>query len=282
VLLAAQLLLIARLITQRAQRRRVETALRNSEGTLRISYKRIRDLATRLINVQEKTRADIARDLHDDVCQELVALSLGIRRLRGSRGGIQEPRLQGSLTALEEWALSVADAVRQLSHELHPQTLGLLGLGSALKAYCSEVRKRHDVAVTFVSYGDFKQIRPDLAVGLFRITQEAVRNAINHGAGHQIAVSVSRSGQDIELMVTDDGKGFDVAAARLRGSGLGLITIEERAHAVGGVVRVSSQPGEGTTLYVRVPAGDTQIGEAQAGDDQAFDSTDPALRAASL
>jgi signal transduction histidine kinase len=278
-LLSAQLLLITGLVTQRARRRRVETALRTSEGTLRVSYKRIRDLATRLINVQEKTRADIARDLHDDVCQELVALSLGIRRLRGSRGGIQEPRLQGSLTALEEWALSVADAVRQLSHELHPQTLGLLGLGSALKAYCSEVRKRHDVAVTFVSYGDFKQIRPDLAVSLFRITQEAVRNAITHGAGRQIAVSVSRSGRDIEMMVTDDGKGFDVATAR--GSGLGLITIEERAHAAGGIVRVSSQPGEGTTLYVRVPADDTQPDGGQAGDEQAFDS-DPALRAASI
>ena len=262
VLLSGQLLLIARLVTQRARRRRVETALRTSEGTLRTSYKRIRDLATRLIDVQEKTRADIARDLHDDVCQELVALSLGIRRLRGARGSIQEARLQGSLTALEEWALSVADAVRQLSHELHPQTLGLLGLGSALKAHCSEVRKRHDVALTFASYGEFKQIRPDLAVTLFRITQEAVRNAISHGAGRQIAVSVARSGRDIELMVTDDGKGFDVAAARQRGSGLGLITIEERAHAVGGVVRVTSQPGEGTILYVRVPAGDDQAVEA--------------------
>jgi signal transduction histidine kinase len=262
VLLSAQLLLIAGLVTQRARRRGVETALRTSEGTLRTSYRRIRDLATRLINVQEQTRADIARDLHDDVCQELVALSLGIRRLRGARGGIQEPRLQGSLTALEEWALSVADAVRQLSHELHPQTLGLLGLGSALKAYCSEVRKRHDVAVTFASYGEFKQIRPDLAVSLFRITQEAVRNAISHGAGRQIAVSVSRGDRDIELMVTDDGKGFDVAAVRLRGSGLGLITIEERAHAAGGVVRVSSQPGEGTTLYVRVPVDEDQTVQA--------------------
>ena len=124
------------------------------------------------------------------------------------------------------------------------------------------MRKRHDVALTFASYGEFKQIRPDLAVTLFRITQEAVRNAISHGAGRQIAVSVARSGRDIELMVTDDGKGFDVADARQRGSGLGLITIEERAHAVGGVVRVTSQPGEGTILYVRVPADDDQAVEA--------------------
>ena len=271
-LLSGQLLLIAALSTQRVRRQRVEAALRTSEGTLRTSYKRIRDLAARLISVQEKTRSDIARDLHDDVCQELVALSLGIRRLRGAGGRIQEPQLQGSLTALEEWALSVADAVRQLSHELHPQTLGLLGLGSALKAYCSEVRKRHDLAVTFVSYGEFKQVRPELAVCLFRITQEAVRNAVSHGAGRQIAVSIARSGSDIELMVTDDGKGFDVATVRLRGSGLGLITIEERAHAIGGVVRVTSQPGGGTTLYVRIPAGDVE----------AIDSADPALRAASL
>jgi len=91
---------------------------------------------------------------------------------------------------------------------------------------------------------------------LFRIAQEALRNAVMHGGGRHLEVSLVRLGDDIELTVHDDGRGFDVEAVRRDGRGLGLVSIEERGHAAGGEVMVVSQPGQGTTIFACVPAGE--------------------------
>jgi signal transduction histidine kinase len=144
------------------------------------------------------------------------------------------------------------DEIRRLSHELHPATLRLVGLATALNAHCGEVAKRHHVHVSCTSSGDLK-LHPDLDVDLFRIAQEALRNGIVHGRARRLAVSLSRSGECVELVVTDDGRGFDVEGVRAAGSGLGLVSIEERAHAFGGSVHITSGP-QGTTVRVRGPA----------------------------
>ena len=255
IVVLGQLLLIAGLLTHRARRRRAEEAVRRSEATLRTSYERNRHLAGRLINAQETARAQIARDLHDDVCQELVGLSLAVNRLQRSSGRLQDTRAQQALSGLNERTLAVVDGVRRLSHDLHPAGLQLVGLAGALESHCIEVERRHDVQVGFRREGDLEHVHPDVAMCVFRIVQEALRNGAVHGGARRLAVSLVRSQDDIELTVSDDGCGFDLEAVRGAGSGLGLVSMEERAHMVGGEVHVATRPQHGTTVCVRVPAG---------------------------
>jgi signal transduction histidine kinase len=253
VVIVAQSLLITGLLRQRARRRR-------AEATIRTSYERIRQLAGRIINAQEATRAGIARDLHDDVCQDLVGVSMAVSKLKRSSGRIEDARTQEALFKLQQWSLAIAEGVRNLSHDLHPFTLQLLGLAAALKAHCSEIENLHDTQVSFETEGELGQIQPDVALCLFRIGQEALRNGIVHGHAQRLAVTLARSGGYIELTVTDDGGGFDFEAVRRSRGGLGLLSMEERAHAIGGDVYIVSRLGEGTTIRVRVPA-DVDIGE---------------------
>jgi signal transduction histidine kinase len=255
VVIAAQLVLNVGLLFQRAKRRRAEEAGRRNEASLRTSYERNRHLAGRLINAQEAVRAQIARDLHDEVCQGLVGLSLALNRLQRSSGDIQDTRTQNALSGLKEQTLAVVDGVRRLSHDLHPAGLRLVGLVGALEAHCIEVERRHDVQVGFRREGDLAHVHPDVAMCVFRIVQEALRNGAVHGGARRLAVSIARSQDDIELTVNDDGCGFDLDAVRRAGSGLGLVTMEERAHMVGGNVHVATGPNQGTTVCVRVPSG---------------------------
>ena len=248
----AQVLLIAGLLAQRERRRGAEQATRASETALRTSYERIRQLAGRLINAQEAVHAHIARDLHDGVCQQIAEVALEIGTLRRSSAHVQDAQTQQALRKIQDDTRAMYDEIRRLSHELHPATLRLVGLATALNAHCIEVAKRHHVQVSCTSSGDLK-LHPDLAVDLFRIAQEALRNGIVHGRARRLAVSLSRSGGHVELVVTDDGRGFDVEGVRAAGRGLGLVSIEERAHAFGGSVHITSGP-HGTTVRVRGPA----------------------------
>jgi signal transduction histidine kinase len=254
LVVAAQMLLISGLVTQQVRRRRAERTIRAREAALRASYERIRQLTGRLMTSQEATRAGIARDLHDDVCQELVAVVMQVGSLKSLSGSVRDPPTQDALSRLEETALDIVGRVRSLSHDLHPSTLRLLGLADALEAHCIEAEKRYDVQVAFSREGDLERIHADAALSLFRIAQEALRNSVSHGAARRLSVKLARSGQYVELTVTDDGYGFDVEAVRQEGGGLGLVSIEERARLVGGEVRITTRPGHGASVCVRVPA----------------------------
>jgi len=252
VVLAAQLLLITGLLVQRTRRRRAEDTIVKREATIRTSYERIRRLAGRLINAQEQARASIARDLHDGVCQELAAVSIAVETLKDSTGNIQDAAAQHTLAHVQDYTLTMGEGLRRLSHSLHPATLQLLGLAPALKGHCAEVTKQHGVQVTFTTDGNVQHVHPDVGLCLFRIAQESLRNGVQHGDARQLGVSLAASNGHIELTVTDDGRGFDLESVR-RSGGLGLVSIEERAHLVDGDVQILTAPGKGTTVLVRVP-----------------------------
>jgi signal transduction histidine kinase len=254
VVVTAQLLLIAALLTERTLRRGAEQALVRREATIRTSYERIRELAGRLINAQEAARAEVARDLHDGVGQRLAEVSMDIGSLKRSSAHREDAHTQHMLSKIQGDTREVYEEIRRLSHELHPATLRLLGLATAVKAYCVEVAKRHAVEVSFTGEGDLARVDPDVAVCLFRIVQESLRNGIVHGGARRLAVSLAGTGEEIELKVTDDGKGFDLEAVRTDGSGLGLVSIEERVHAFGGDVQIVTGLQQGTTIRVRAPA----------------------------
>jgi signal transduction histidine kinase len=250
---ALQLALIAGLLTHRARRRRAEQIVRTREASLRKSYERIRLLAGRLINAQETARASLAQDLHDDICQRLAMVSTAIDRLKASSGDIQGVKTQQLLAMLARDAHGTFEMVRTLSHDLHPATLRVLGLLPAIKTHCAEVAKRHNVRVIFTTQGDFPYVPDDVAVCFFRVAQESLRNGVEHGSADRLTVSLTRSGDDLAMTVTDDGRGFNLDAAIRDGSGVGVISMEERARAIGGTLYIVSDVQRGTTIRINAP-----------------------------
>ena len=204
-----------------AERKQVEQALRASN-------RQIQHLAGRLINAQEAERTRIARDLHDGVCQDIAAISVDLSHVRQNAGDIQACDVQAMLLALQCRTAGVAETLRLLSHGLHPSVLNHIGLVAALQAQCAEVERQHRVHVRFYAEGEVEPAGGQVALSLFRIAQEALRNTAIHGHARHAKLSLARDHTDLTLSVTDDGKGFDPMAARERG-GLGLVSIEERA-----------------------------------------------------
>jgi signal transduction histidine kinase len=248
-----QTLLIAHLLAQHARRRRAEAAGRASEDSLRASYERTRQLAGHLITAQETTRRRIALDLHDDVCQELAGLSVAVGQMRHRSGRLQDDGTQNLLILLQRRTQDLVDSVRRLSHDLHPSTLTHVGLAAALESHCIEIEQRFDVQVSFSTDSDLRHVPEDAALCLFRISQEAMRNAATHGEARRIRVWLVAKNNSVDLTVADDGVGFDVDAIRRRGEGLGLVSMEERAHLAGGQFAIDSNPGRGAVVRVRLP-----------------------------
>jgi signal transduction histidine kinase len=253
VVVTAQLLLIAGLLRQRAGRRHAEETILAREASLRTSFEQSRQLAGRLINAQETIRASLARDLHDDICQRLATVSMDVDALRTSAGDIRDAVTQRAFDELARDTNNTLEGIRRLSHDLHPSTLPMLGLAPALRAHCAEIAKRHNVVVEFTTEGDLELLHPDIAVCLFRIAQESLRNGIAHAGAQRFRVSLASAGDDVVLTVTDDGRGFDLEGVRQNGKGLGLVSMEERVRVVGGEVEIVTRPQQGTTIRVRVP-----------------------------
>ena len=230
---------------------RAQEALAASEAALRHSHARTRNLAGRLISAQETERTRIARELHDDVSQRLATIAIGLSSLkRGLPTG--SSALGDELQQYQDWTVELADEIRNLSHELHPGVLRHAGLAAALNSICGEVERKRGPAVRFEAPDQLEEVPPEVALCLYRVAQETLHNAAVHAGARHVVVSLVHRDPELELSVRDDGCGFDPAAARRRG-GLGLLSIDERVRLVGGVVELSSAPGRGTTVVVRVP-----------------------------
>jgi signal transduction histidine kinase len=251
--IVVQTMLIAGLLIQRSRRRQAEHSARATEAALRLSYERIRQLAGRLIGAQETARTRIARDLHDDVCQELASLSMAVGEVKERAGSVGDSETRNGLSEIQQRTQHLVEGVRRLSHDLHPGMLRHVGLAAALEAHCVEVEQRYDVQVGLDADSEVRELRGDIALALFRIVQEALRNAATHGDARRVTVSIRQTDESIELVVHDDGRGFDRdEVRRRRGEGLGFVSMEERARLVDGKLLVTSAPGRGTTIRALV------------------------------
>jgi signal transduction histidine kinase len=244
--LVAQAALIAGLVIQRTRRRKAEQEVRRSQAALHASYDRIRDLGSRLLNAQEQERSRIARELHDDISQQLAVLTIDLKMLGRTAQGQAETAAVDALKRAEDIGASVHD----LSHRLHPARLRVLGLVDALNGLKREL-SHPGVTITFTHQGVPPTLPPDLTLCLFRIVQEALQNANKHSEARNVAVDLTGASDGIALTIVDDGVGFDVDAAWRRG--LGLISVRERVEAIGGTFALRSSPGAGTRLEVSVP-----------------------------
>ena len=173
--LLAQAALIAGLIIQRTRRRKAEQQVRRSQAALHTSYDRIRDLGSRLLKAQEDERARIARELHDDISQQLAVLTIKLKRLGREAQGPAETAAAEAVKRAEDIGTSVHD----LSHRLHPAMLRVMGLVDALDGLNREL-SHPGVTITFTHESVPPALPPDLTLCLFRIVQEALHNALKH------------------------------------------------------------------------------------------------------
>jgi two-component system sensor histidine kinase UhpB len=216
---------------------------------LRSTNAQLLDLNRELIAAREEEAARIARELHDDVGQRVALVAIGLSRLRRTFTGA---RHAPEIVKLQEQTGSLARSLRQISHQLHPAALEHVGLAASLELKCEEVRQATDLAVRLASVGDTAFVPQDVALCVYRVAQEALTNVIRHSGAHSVALSLRHEGGDLVLQVTDDGHGLRTTVPGL-GTGRGLRFAAERVRAVGGVLRVESPPGQGTTVSVTVP-----------------------------
>jgi PAS domain S-box-containing protein len=229
---------------------RVEEALRQKEASLREAYDRIRSLAHRLMLAQEAERTEIARDLHDDVGQQLAALGIGLTLIDSQITDNTAARAE--LAKMRHLAVALAEKVRHVSHALHPGVLKHAGLSAAIAGHCEAVANQSTFAVQFEGRGAFSDTPSDVALCLYRAVQQALRNVAMHAGATRAWVSLVREDGRIDLMIADNGRGFDLTTAHARG-GLGLLSIEERVHLLNGSFAVDTRVGSGSRLTISIP-----------------------------
>jgi len=242
----AETLLILLLLVEGSRRRLAEERARGSEAALRSSHDRIRDLGARLLGAQETERSRIARELHDDVSQQLALLSIDLELLGDHVGPLSMDLAEGAMNRAQEIARSVHD----LSHRLHPAKLRLIGLIAGIHGLRQEMSSA-SMAISFNHDHVPPSFPSDLTLCLFRVVQEALQNAVKYSNATSITINLSCVPDQLTLAIADNGVGFDVQTAW--GTGLGLISMSERLEAFGGAIDIQSTRGAGTRLTIDVP-----------------------------
>ncbi len=206
-------------------------------------------LNTGLIQAQEEERSRIARELHDDLGQQLALFSI---ELDQTGAQTQDAAVKQALTSLSQKAEAVAADIHVLAHGLHPSKLDHLGLLSAVREFCREVELRSGVDVEVTADNWPARLSKNITLSLYRIVQEALQNVIRHSEAQRARLQFAGGKHEVSVKISDDGRGFDTSAVP-EGRGLGLAGMRERLRPVQGRVKVHSRPGAGTTVEVFIP-----------------------------
>jgi PAS domain S-box-containing protein len=233
------------------------TEHKQAEETLRV-------LSGRLISGQEMERRRIARELHDDVSQNLALVAVELERLGRER--LSPAALSGRVAQILVRLKEASSGVHALSHQLHPAKLEHLGLAAALRGLCRDLWQ-HGLVVGFTDRDVRRGLPQEVALGLYRIAQEALHNVVKHSGATRAEVELIGEPGALVLRVADGGKGFDPGTPGEK-QGLGLISMRERVRLLGGTMTLRSAPGLGTSLEARVPlSGDTLPRREEKRDD---------------
>ncbi len=212
----------------------------------------IRSFSRRLEEAHEIERRHLSRELHDQIGQALTAAKINTDMLRAAVPSGLAARLHENATILDR----LLQQTRQISLDLRPPLLDDLGLVPALRWYVNQQAERAGLKVKFSADRPSDDVPPHIQIACFRLAQEAITNVVRHARAKTLTVELRPSESSLRLLVRDDGKGFDVAAAKARaeqGASLGLLGIKERAALAGGSAQISSIPDEGTTVEILLP-----------------------------
>jgi PAS domain S-box-containing protein len=225
------------------------TSQKQAESALKASLLRLQSLSCQLLEAQEAERRRIARELHDEVGQQLTAVKLNIDAARNS----EKP------ASIHDESMEIVDrilmVIRELSLELRPTDLDDLGLVTALKAHFNRQAQRAGIRI------DFSAVLPVrlpqvIETACFRIAQEALTNIIRHARARNVIIKLTRSETEVLMQIVDDGIGFNVPASLAKaseGGSIGLLGMQERAQSLGGRLNFESPANKGATISVRIP-----------------------------
>lgn len=226
----------------------LESEVVTAERRLNRTQEELRALTAHLFRVQEDERQRIARDLHDDICQRLSLMELFFQEVRKD---LYSEEARDKLASLQSQLQALNTDVRELSHNLHPAILQDLGLSAGLKSLVEEFGEREGMPVTYLSRNLPEKFPEQITIAIYRIAQEALRNVAKHAGKTHVKVSLEKKENTLELRIMDFGLGFD-QESDLPSGGLGMISMQERAHLAGGTLVVHSSLGEGTTVIVEI------------------------------
>jgi signal transduction histidine kinase len=234
-----------------AQLEATNDALEREVRERRLDERQIKSLFRRLVSTQEEERRRIARDIHDQLGQQMTALRMRLDALHARTATSAD--LREAVERSQELAVELDQCIDFLTWELRPSALDHLGLAASLRGLVRSWAERFGIEAEFeCSAPEDIRLPPEVEANVYRLVQEALHNIVKHAAARHVSVLLShRAGQAI-LVIEDDGRGFHVdepAANR----GLGLISMRERATLVGGEIEIDSAPGRGTSIFVKVP-----------------------------
>ncbi|HOS48314.1 MAG TPA: PAS domain S-box protein [Bacteroidia bacterium] len=222
-----------------------------AEQELQESHQQLRDLSAHLQNIREDERGNIAREIHDELGQQLTGLKLDLswvkKKMKTEDPEVTE-KVQETLMLID---LTVK-TVRRIATELRPGILDDLGLIAALDWQSHEFEKRSGIRCEFIAKVNPQELTSDISTGIFRIYQESLTNIARHSNATKVSTMLSKEGNFLKLQVIDNGIGFDVDAAGKKGT-LGLLGMKERVLMMNGKIEMKSLPGEGSTFTILAP-----------------------------
>lgn len=234
------------------------TEKRKAEEAISRSSEELRQLASHLQNIREEERATMAREIHDELGQQLTGLKMDLAWINRKWNKPADDPLTLKITG----ALSLLDntikIVRRIATDLRPSILDDLGLIAAIEWQSQEFQQRSGIAVAFQSSVSEFHFEPASAIGLFRICQESLTNVARHSEAKNVWIELNCTGEDLILSIRDDGNGMGVRVAGEKKT-LGLLGMKERAIMMGGRLAINSRPGKGLTLEVAIPLKESHI-----------------------
>ena len=220
----------------------------------------LRALSNRMAEERQDERMQIAAFLHDDLAQLLFRLSIQVDVARRHLDAGKVDQTEELLLEIKETKNRTSDRIRALIRDLHRSPLGRAGLGEAIRGFLVEMARESDVRL----HADIDEVDvpAPIALLLYHNAREGVMNALKHAKASNIWVAVEQEGDEVEMVLRDDGVGFDVEAPGPEGH-YGMTMMRERATVGGGTFAIKSVPGEGTTITVRFPTSWLQEEESQ-------------------
>lgn len=220
------------------------------EKEMEVINEDLRRLSTHLQQIREEERKMIARDLHDDLGQQLTGLQMDVHWMQKK---LQEadPLLLNKINEMNEMVDHTIRSIRRILSDLRPAILDDLGMLAAMEWLNQETSKRYPIDIHFQVNTQEIPLSPDAASGLFRIYQEAINNAIKHANAKNIRTVIEVTDTQVIISITDDGKGM--ANTQKQEKGYGLLGIKERTYILGGTFSIQTEEGKGTSLIIHIP-----------------------------
>ena len=253
--LIPRLRLVGDIFTNALARKRADEDLNAKEHLLRQAKDGLRRLNTKLLVSQEEERSRIAREMHDDWTQRLAVLGINAATLENQLG--TNPDALPLVRAMREQLVNLSEDVHALSRQLHPSIIQDLGLAEALRSECDSFTRREKIVVNYVPERLPTDLPNDIALGIYRVAQESLRNVAKHAGVNKVSVKLLETDRELILQISDEGAGFQLDNGNSQ-PGIGLSSMAERVNLINGSFSISSEPGQGTTIEVRVPLVESQ------------------------